>query len=111
MVDFDEPMQRLFNQGMILGPTARRCPNRSNVINPDEVVDRYSADTVRIPDVHRPVGSGRSIRILIEGVHRFLHRVWAVVTEDVQLEKPLLDAGGAVDGPGARWSASCTRPS
>ena len=33
----------------------------------------------------------------IEGVHRFLHRVWAVVTEDVQLEKPLLDAGSAVD--------------
>ena len=100
VVDFDEPMQRLFNQGMILGPDGEKMSkSRGNVINPDEVVDRYGADTVRgyLMFIGPWDQGGPWDPQAIEGVHRFLHRVWAVVTEDVQLEKPLLDAGSAVD--------------
>ncbi len=100
VVDFDEPMQRLFNQGMILGPDGEKMSkSRGNVINPDEVVDRYGADTVRgyLMFIGPWDQGGPWDPQAIEGVHRFLHRVWAVVTEDVQLEKPLLDTGSAVD--------------
>jgi leucyl-tRNA synthetase len=49
----------------------------------------------------------------IEGVHRFLQRAWAVVTEDVQLDAAA--AGGRSFSPTrrrrVRWSASCTRRS
>jgi leucyl-tRNA synthetase len=48
IVDFDEPMLRLFNQGMILGPDGEKMSkSRGNVINPDEFVAKYGADTVR----------------------------------------------------------------
>ena len=48
VVDFDEPMIRLFNQGIILGPDGERMSkSRGNVVNPDEYVDKYGADTVR----------------------------------------------------------------
>lgn len=41
-------MNRLFNQGMILEPDGEKMSkNRGNVVNPDEMVGRYGADTVR----------------------------------------------------------------
>jgi len=100
LVNFDEPMLRLFNQGMILGPDGEKMSkSRGNVINPDEVVDRYGADTVRgyLMFIGPWDQGGPWDPQAIEGVHRFLHRVWAVVTEDVQLDRPLLDADQAPD--------------
>lgn len=100
IVNFDEPMLRLFNQGMILGPDGEKMSkSRGNVINPDEVVDRYGADTVRgyLMFIGPWDQGGPWDMQAIEGVHRFLHRVWAVVTEDAQLEKPLLEANHAPD--------------
>ncbi len=48
LVPFSEPMTRLFNQGIILGPDGRRMSkSRGNVVDPDELVARYGADTVR----------------------------------------------------------------
>ncbi|HAJ37765.1 MAG TPA: leucine--tRNA ligase [Chloroflexi bacterium] len=100
IVDFDEPMLRLFNQGMILGPDGEKMSkSRGNVINPDEVVNRYGADTVRgyLMFIGPWDQGGPWDPQAIEGVHRFLHRVWAVVTEDAQLEQPLLEADRAPD--------------
>ncbi len=84
LVDFDEPMVKLFNQGIILGPDGNRMSkSRGNVIAPDPLVQKYGADTVRAYLMFigpwdrggpwNPEG--------IEGVHRFLHRVWALVKE------------------------------
>lgn len=48
LVDFDEPMERLFNQGIILGPDGNRMSkSRGNVVNPQDFVDRYGSDVLR----------------------------------------------------------------
>ncbi len=48
LVDFDEPMDRLFNQGIILGPDGNRMSkSRGNVVNPQNFVDKYGSDVLR----------------------------------------------------------------
>ncbi|MBA2693252.1 MAG: leucine--tRNA ligase [Rubrobacter sp.] len=48
LVDFDEPMERLFNQGIILGPDGNRMSkSRGNVVNPQDYVDKYGSDVLR----------------------------------------------------------------
>ncbi len=83
LVSFDEPMRRLFNQGIILGPDGNRMSkSRGNVVNPDDLVRRYGADVLRAYlmfigpwDEGGPWNSRG-----IEGIWRFLARVWALVT-------------------------------
>ncbi len=84
LVDFDEPMLRLFNQGIILGPDGyRMSKSRGNVINPDDVVAQYGADTVRayLMFIGPWEEGGPWNSQGIEGVWRFLNRVWKVVLE------------------------------
>lgn len=84
MVRFDEPMQRLYNQGMILGPDGEKMSkSRGNVVNPDEFVDKYGADTVRgyLMFIGPWNLGGPWNTDAIEGVVRFLQRVWTVVLE------------------------------
>ena len=80
-LDFDEPFTALRNQGQILGADHQRMSkSRGNVVNPDELVERYGSDTVRCflmfigpwdqGGPWNPTG--------IEGIQRFLSRVWAV---------------------------------
>jgi leucyl-tRNA synthetase len=48
LVNFDEPMTRLYNQGMVLGEDGEKMSkSRGNVVAPDALVDKYGADTVR----------------------------------------------------------------
>ena len=81
LVQEREPWLRLFNQGQILGADGERMSkSRGNVQDPDELVARYGADTVRLflmfmgpwdqGGPWSPTG--------IDGVHRFLRRVWTV---------------------------------
>lgn len=82
LVDFDEPMLRLFNQGVILGPDGNRMSkSRGNVVNPQEYVDRYGSDVLRCYlmfigpwDEGGPWDPGG-----IEGVSRWLRRVFTLV--------------------------------
>ena len=75
---------RLFNQGQILGADGERMSkSRGNVQDPDELVERYGADTVRLflmfmgpwdqGGPWSPTG--------IDGVHRFLSRVWTLALD------------------------------
>jgi leucyl-tRNA synthetase len=84
LVDFDEPMNRLFNQGIILGPDGQKMSkSRGNVVNPQEYVDRYGSDALR--DFLMFIGpweeGGPWDSKGIEGVSRFLRRALSLVTE------------------------------
>jgi leucyl-tRNA synthetase len=84
IVQGDEPMTRLRNQGIILGEDSEKMSkSRGNVVAPDELVDRYGADTVRAYlmffarwDLGGPWNSRG-----IEGTSRWLRRVWSMFTE------------------------------
>jgi len=82
LVPFDEPMLRLFNQGIILGPDGNRMSkSRGNVVNPDDYVGTMGADTVRayLMFIGPWDGGGPWNPRGIEGVSRFLYRVWHLV--------------------------------
>jgi leucyl-tRNA synthetase len=85
LVNFGEPMRSLRNQGIILGEDGEKMSkSRGNVISPDDLVDGYGADTVRgyLMFGWRWEQGGPWDPHGIEGVHRWLHRVWSLVLED-----------------------------
>jgi leucyl-tRNA synthetase len=74
-----EPFQRLVNQGMILGDDGQKMSkSRGNVVNPDEVVAEYGADALRLYEMFMgPLEHGKPWSMTgVEGVYRFLARVW-----------------------------------
>ena len=83
-VDFDEPFNQLYNQGIILGEDAEKMSkSRGNVVNPQEFVDRYGSDALRCflmfigPWDHGGPWDGRGI----EGVSRFLRRALSLAAD------------------------------
>jgi leucyl-tRNA synthetase len=92
LTDVSEPFTRLFNQGMILGEdNEKMSKSRGNVVNPDALVAEYGADTVRayLMFIGPWDAGGPWSYSGIEGVSRFLNRVWALVLE------PASEAGSA----------------
>ena len=82
LVDFDEPMLQLRNQGIILGEDSEKMSkSRGNVSAPDDLVARYGADTVRayLMFFARWNQGAPWSSTGIEGVHRWLYRVWNLV--------------------------------
>ncbi len=74
-----EPFQRLVNQGMILGDDGQKMSkSRGNVVNPDEVIAEYGADSLRLYEMFMgPLEHGKPWSTTgVEGVYRFLARVW-----------------------------------
>ncbi len=87
LVDFDEPMIRLFNQGIILGEDGEKMSkSRGNVIDPDDLVSVYGADTFRgyLMFIGPWNEGGPWNSQGIEGVHRFLNKVWDIVLETIE---------------------------
>jgi len=81
MLTFDEPTLKLRNQGQILGADHHRMSkSRGNVQNPDELTSRYGSDTVRafLMFIGPWDAGGPWNASGIEGLHRFLARVWSV---------------------------------
>jgi leucyl-tRNA synthetase len=77
----NEPMLQLRNQGQILGPDGQRMSkSRGNVVDPDEQVRAYGADTVRayLMFGYRWSEGGPWMTENIQGVVRWLHRTWAL---------------------------------
>ncbi len=85
VVSTKEPFKRLVNQGMILGEDNQKMSkSRGNVINPDDIVCDYGADSMRLYEMFMgplEIVKPWSMRGL-EGVSRFLGRVWRLVTEE-----------------------------
>jgi leucyl-tRNA synthetase len=81
LLDFDEPFTALRNQGQILGADHHRMSkSRGNVVNPDDLTARFGSDTVRcfLMFIGPWDQGGPWNPASIEGVHRFLGRVWSV---------------------------------
>ncbi len=85
LVTHDEPFQRLVHQGMILGEDGEKMSkSRGNVINPDSVIEKYGADTLRMYEMFMgPLERDKPwSTTAIEGVYRFLQRVWRLYVAD-----------------------------
>ncbi|MCJ8011462.1 leucine--tRNA ligase [Paenibacillus sp. KQZ6P-2] len=99
VVSTKEPFQKLVNQGMILGTNNEKMSkSRGNVINPDEIVENYGADTLRIYEMFMgPLEATKPWNESgVEGAHRFLSRVWRlVVNEDGSLNSKITDNEGS----------------
>jgi leucyl-tRNA synthetase len=95
-VSTKEPFMRLVNQGMILGEDGRKMSKSfGNVINPDDVIRDYGADTLRLFEMF--MGPLEQVKPWntkgVEGVHRFLNRVWRLfISDDAEATTAQLDA-------------------
>ncbi|MEW5805630.1 MAG: class I tRNA ligase family protein, partial [Patescibacteria group bacterium] len=84
LVPNKEPFVKLLNQGLILGPdNEKMSKSRGNVVNPDEVIEKYGADSLRMYEMFmgplempKPWDTNGII-----GVYRFLSRVWLLAEE------------------------------
>lgn len=88
-----EPFQRLVNQGMILGNDGQKMSkSRGNVVNPDEVITEYGADSLRLYEMFMgPLEHGKPWSTTgVEGVYRFLARVWRLAMTEDQEGNPTL---------------------
>lgn len=82
-----EPFQKLVNQGLILGEDGQKMSkSRGNVVNPDDVVREYGADALRLYEMFMgPLEQVKPWQMKgVEGVSRFLARVWRVACEEQQ---------------------------
>ena len=91
-----EPFQRLVNQGIILGSDGQKMSkSRGNVVNPDEVINDYGADAFRLYEMFMgPLEQMKPWSMKgVEGVYRFLARVWRLaMVEDQEGQWKLSDA-------------------
>ncbi|AIQ43116.1 leucine--tRNA ligase [Paenibacillus sp. FSL R7-0297] len=98
VVDTKEPFHKLVNQGMILGNNNEKMSkSRGNVINPDEIVEAYGADTLRVYEMFMgPLEATKPWNEKgVEGIHRFLSRVWRLfVNEDGSISAKISADGG-----------------
>jgi leucyl-tRNA synthetase len=84
-VSTPEPFTRLINQGMILGEDNRKMSKSwGNVTNPDDVVSEYGADTLRLYEMFMgPLEATKPWSTTgVEGVYRFLGRVWRLYCDE-----------------------------
>jgi leucyl-tRNA synthetase len=82
-----EPFQRLVNQGVILGEDNQKMSkSRGNIVNPDDVIDQYGADAFRCYEMFMgPLEQMKPWSMRgVEGVARFLARVWRLLMTENQ---------------------------
>jgi len=99
VVSTKEPFQKLVNQGMILGTNNEKMSkSRGNVINPDDIVGEYGADTLRMYEMFMgPLEATKPWNTNgVDGSYRFLSRVWRLfIAEDGSLTSKLTDGEGS----------------
>ena len=81
LVSSDEPFERLLTQGMVLKDGAKMSKSKGNTVDPQELIDRYGADTVRLFSMFAapPEQSLEWSDSGVEGAHRFIKRVWRLI--------------------------------
>ena len=102
-----EPFQKLVNQGTILGEDGQKMSkSRGNVVNPDQVIADYGADSLRLYEMFMgPLEQTKPWSMTgVQGVHRFLARVWRLFMEEDQEGKwQLSESVQDIAATGAQW--------
>jgi len=101
LTDVSEPFTNLLTQGMVLKDGAKMSKNKGNVVDPQELIERYGADTVRLFMMFAapPEQSLEWSDEGVQGSYRFLKRFWTAVADHVEagpveaLQKDSLDEG------------------
>ncbi|MEN3042915.1 MAG: leucine--tRNA ligase [Fervidobacterium sp.] len=77
-INFDEPFENLFTQGMIYKDGWKMSKSKGNVVSPDDMIEKYGADTLRmyILFMAPPEKDAEWNDAGIEGVNRFIKRLW-----------------------------------
>jgi leucyl-tRNA synthetase len=85
LIDSAEPFKRLLTQGMVLKDGSKMSKSKGNTIDPQDLIDRYGADTVRlfIMFASPPEQSLDWSDSGVEGAYRFLKRLWAAIQQHV----------------------------
>jgi len=99
MVDHDEPFTRLLTQGMVLKEGAVMSKSKGNVVDPDEMVEKYGADALRlyVMFVAPPEKEVEWTDTGLEGSFRFLGRVWRFIdhwSDTLAASSPRIDHTG-----------------
>ncbi|MEA1866525.1 MAG: class I tRNA ligase family protein, partial [Thermodesulfobacteriota bacterium] len=82
----DEPFTNLLTQGMVLKDGAKMSKSKGNVVDPDKMINTYGVDTIRLfilfasPPERDLEWSDQGV----EGAHRFLYRIWRLITENLK---------------------------
>jgi leucyl-tRNA synthetase len=85
LVSSDEPFTRLLTQGMVLKNGAKMSKSKGNTVDPQSLIDRYGADTVRLFSMFAapPDQSLEWSDSAVEGANRFLRRLWKLAAQHV----------------------------
>ena len=89
LITWSEPATRLFNQGMVIRDGTKMSKSKGNVVDPDSAVERFGADTVRLFSLFAapPEKDLDWQDAGVEGMHRFLGRVYRFVTRNTTSEE------------------------
>ncbi len=92
-LDFDEPFPKFFAHGLMIKDGAKMSKSRGNVVNPDEYVEKYGADTLRLYLMFMgPMDGSPDFRDTgIEGMRRFIDRIWRLFTESHSGERSSIE--------------------
>jgi leucyl-tRNA synthetase len=82
-LEFEEPFPRFFAHGLMIKDGAKMSKSRGNVVNPDEYIEKYGADTLRLYLMFMgPMDGYPDFRDTgIEGMRRFIDRIWKIYQE------------------------------
>lgn len=100
VVSCNEPFKKLFHQGMILGENGEKMSkSRGNVVNPDDVVEKYGADTLRMYEMFMgPLEASLPWNNSgLDGMRRFLDRVYRMFSESSMIDKWTDNNNGELD--------------
>ena len=92
MFDFDEPFQKLFNQGMVdgkdkvTGKPTKMSKSLGNIVSPDDIVDTYGCDSLRLYELFMGPPDQDAIwdDAGLEGIYRFVKRFYSMITDNIE---------------------------
>jgi leucyl-tRNA synthetase len=101
VVSTPEPFKKLVHQGIVLGEDNQKMSkSRGNVVNPDEMMDQFGADAVRLYEMFMgPLEAMKPWSTRgVEGITRFLERVWRLmVTDEGRLSPAVISSAPSLD--------------